>query len=129
MSKLASEPLLPVQQQPGSGAAPSPRPRLNRLSSRPEQQPVEASGKQKRGVHSFLSGSANEEGGDGAERKRQKAEAATKQLLVTIKGQQHTLTVFEGTHAAEDTRWVVILKRKDNGQVSTHGGGGITTWT
>ena len=71
MSKLAAEPLLPVQQQPGSSGTIA-----TTQAEPPEQQLVEASGKQARGIQAFLSGSANGLDDDGVDRKRQKAAAS-----------------------------------------------------
>ena len=86
MSKLAAEPLLPVQQQPGSSGTIA-----TTQAEPPEQQLVEASGKQARGIQAFLSGSANGLDDDGVDRKRQKAAASPMQLQVKIKGQAQTL--------------------------------------
>ena len=69
------------------------------------------SGAGQRSIDSFLSGAASEnEWSAGAPgRKKQKKAVETEQF--SYQGRQ--LTIFKGTHAAEDKRWVVILEVKD----------------
>ena len=90
----------------------------NRGVHRPDVQEVDgreepATVGRPRGIAAFLSGT---QGGDDApeqngRRVRQKAPQSTQ--VIEYKGQQ--LTVYKGTHAAEDQRWVLVLDVNPNG--------------
>ena len=67
----------------------------------------------KRGIQSFLSG--NSAGDDARFQNGRKVRAKEEPVRKIVEFKSERVQVFQGTHAAEDPRWVMILEVKANG--------------